>query len=183
MLIELASLQTAFLTLDNAIKTTNRRVNALENVVCPKLDNTVAYIKVRPPPCPSRPVPFPRQAAQTPLLLCSPTALLRFRAPSISPFRGALAFPSHVSSTPTCHPRASPLPVCPSRSPSLERAGRARARGVFPLEEGAGEEEARSRRCERRQGTPCASLPPLCFLPPLARCLLSAVRVRRGGHP
>lgn len=46
VLIELASLQTAFLTLDAAIKTTNRRVNALENVVCPKLDNTVAYIKV-----------------------------------------------------------------------------------------------------------------------------------------
>lgn len=47
VLIELASLQTAFLTLDEAIKTTNRRVNALENVVCPKLDNTVAYIKAR----------------------------------------------------------------------------------------------------------------------------------------
>ena len=34
-LVELASLQTAFLTLDQAIKTTNRRVNALENVVTP----------------------------------------------------------------------------------------------------------------------------------------------------
>ena len=47
LLIELASLQTAFLTLDNAIKTTNRRVNALENVVTPRLENTITYIKVR----------------------------------------------------------------------------------------------------------------------------------------
>ena len=44
--MELASLQTAFLTLDEAIKTTNRRVNALEHVVKPKLENTIAYIKV-----------------------------------------------------------------------------------------------------------------------------------------
>jgi len=45
VLIELASLQTAFLTLDAAIKATNRRVNALENVVTPKLENTISYIK------------------------------------------------------------------------------------------------------------------------------------------
>jgi len=45
LLVELASLQTAFLTLDAAIKTTNRRVNALDNVVVPKLENTIAYIK------------------------------------------------------------------------------------------------------------------------------------------
>jgi V-type H+-transporting ATPase subunit D len=45
VLIELASLQTAFLTLDAAIKATNRRVNALENVVTPKLENTITYIK------------------------------------------------------------------------------------------------------------------------------------------
>ena len=45
LLIELASLQTAFLTLDEAIKTTNRRVNALDNVVVPKLENTISYIK------------------------------------------------------------------------------------------------------------------------------------------
>lgn len=48
LLIQLASLQTSFLTLDAAIKTTNRRVNALENVVIPKLENTVTYIKVCP---------------------------------------------------------------------------------------------------------------------------------------
>jgi V-type H+-transporting ATPase subunit D len=35
VLVELASLQTSFLTLDAAIRTTNRRVNALENVVKP----------------------------------------------------------------------------------------------------------------------------------------------------
>ncbi|KAG2581847.1 hypothetical protein PVAP13_6KG071600 [Panicum virgatum] len=41
----LASLQTSFLTLDAAIKTTNRRVNALENVVKPRLESTIAYIR------------------------------------------------------------------------------------------------------------------------------------------
>lgn len=45
VLVDLASLQTSFLTLDEAIKTTNRRVNALENVVKPRLENTISYIK------------------------------------------------------------------------------------------------------------------------------------------
>ncbi|RCV29864.1 hypothetical protein SETIT_6G047800v2 [Setaria italica] len=45
VLVELASLQTSFLTLDVAIKTTNRRVNALENVVKPRLENTITYIR------------------------------------------------------------------------------------------------------------------------------------------
>mmetsp|Transcript_4862 Transcript_4862/g.13978 ORF Transcript_4862/g.13978 Transcript_4862/m.13978 type:complete len:248 (+) Transcript_4862:327-1070(+) len=45
LLVDLASLQTAFLTLDEAIKTTNRRVNALDSVVRPKLENTIAYIQ------------------------------------------------------------------------------------------------------------------------------------------
>lgn len=45
VLVELASLQTSFLTLDDAIKTTNRRVNALENVVKPRLENTINYIR------------------------------------------------------------------------------------------------------------------------------------------
>jgi len=45
VLVELASLQTSFLTLDEAIKTTNRRVNALENVVKPRIENTITYIK------------------------------------------------------------------------------------------------------------------------------------------
>ncbi|KAL5710888.1 hypothetical protein ACHQM5_005177 [Ranunculus cassubicifolius] len=45
VLVELASLQTSFVTLDEAIKTTNSRVNALENVVKPRLENTISYIK------------------------------------------------------------------------------------------------------------------------------------------
>jgi V-type H+-transporting ATPase subunit D len=45
LLVELASLQTAFVTLDAAIKATNRRVNALDNVVVPRLENTIAYIR------------------------------------------------------------------------------------------------------------------------------------------
>jgi V-type H+-transporting ATPase subunit D len=44
--VQLANLQTAFLTLDLALKTTNRRVNALENVVKPRIENTISYIKV-----------------------------------------------------------------------------------------------------------------------------------------
>lgn len=45
LLIELASLQSSFLTLDEAIKKTSRRVNALENVIIPRLQNTIEYIK------------------------------------------------------------------------------------------------------------------------------------------
>jgi V-type H+-transporting ATPase subunit D len=44
LMIKLASLQTAFVTVDVALKVTNRRVNALENVTLPRIEGTLAYI-------------------------------------------------------------------------------------------------------------------------------------------
>jgi len=45
VLVQLATLQTSFTILDEAIKVTSRRVNALDTVVIPKIGNTVEYIK------------------------------------------------------------------------------------------------------------------------------------------
>jgi len=44
VLVDLASLQTSFVTLDEAIKITNRRVNAIEHVIIPRIERTLAYI-------------------------------------------------------------------------------------------------------------------------------------------
>lgn len=45
-LVEIASLQTTFITLDQVIKITNRRVNAIEYVVKPRLVNTISSVQV-----------------------------------------------------------------------------------------------------------------------------------------
>ncbi len=44
VLITIASLQTQFVTLDQALKVTNRRVNALEFILIPRIKDTIDYI-------------------------------------------------------------------------------------------------------------------------------------------
>ena len=45
LLIDIASLQTQYITTQRVIKVTNRRVNALEFVVIPKIENTIKWIE------------------------------------------------------------------------------------------------------------------------------------------
>ena len=45
ILVTIASLQTQFITLDTALKMTNRRVNALEFVLIPRITEIIDYIK------------------------------------------------------------------------------------------------------------------------------------------
>jgi V-type H+-transporting ATPase subunit D len=45
LLIEVATLQTQYTTIERVIKVTNRRVNALEFVVIPKIEETIKFIE------------------------------------------------------------------------------------------------------------------------------------------
>ena len=45
LLVEIASLQTQFVTIERVIQVTNRRVNALEFVVIPKIEDIIKWIE------------------------------------------------------------------------------------------------------------------------------------------
>lgn len=43
-IVEIATLQTSYLTIDECLKITNRRVNALEYIVVPRIEYVIKYI-------------------------------------------------------------------------------------------------------------------------------------------
>jgi V-type H+-transporting ATPase subunit D len=43
-IVEIATLQTSYLTIDECLKITNRRVNALEYIVIPRIEYVIKYI-------------------------------------------------------------------------------------------------------------------------------------------
>lgn len=43
-IVEIATLQTSYVTIDECLKITNRRVNALEYIVCPRIEYVINYI-------------------------------------------------------------------------------------------------------------------------------------------
>lgn len=45
LMVEIASMQTSFVMLDAMLLATNRRVNALEHVLIPRLENTISYVQ------------------------------------------------------------------------------------------------------------------------------------------
>lgn len=44
-IVEISSIKNSFLKLDEVFKATNRRVNALETILIPKMENTIKYIQ------------------------------------------------------------------------------------------------------------------------------------------
>lgn len=135
LLVELASLQTAFLTLDEAIKTTNRRVNALDNVVIPKLENTIAYIKARRRAFARPRYPRRRRRAHA----CSPVAChgldVCHGRNAARPASAVWTLPEWCARAAMCHPgqanavpAGSPCtkPAAPRASPTLSGCARTR---------------------------------------------------------
>lgn len=130
VLVKLATLQTSFITLDEAVKVTNRRVNALDCVVVPRLAATVAYIN-------SELDELEREEffryARAWLLWRGDGGR---RAPAGAPRRGALAPCARavLMDTPTRPCAASrPTPIAaPPRTPAALSARRTRRRRTSP---------------------------------------------------